>query len=96
MAANRLHGKTWKEFLSKRFAEYQIDRNYPPKDGTSRKLLYLRFGYISIREMVDNLKNLKNKTEESDGRRGRIGRTTDSIDSNGCTKKSRTESSKEL
>jgi len=57
--------KTWKEFLSKRIADYHVHRNYPAIDGTSRMSPYLRFGCISIREMVEDVVNLKEKRQGS-------------------------------
>jgi deoxyribodipyrimidine photo-lyase len=57
--------KTWKEFLSKRIIDYHVHRNYPAIDGTSRMSPYLRFGCISIKEMVEDVVNLKEKRQES-------------------------------
>ena len=43
-----LPGKIYKGFLQ----NYGVDRNFPAKDATSRIGLHLRFGTVSIRELV--------------------------------------------
>tara|TARA_B100001741_G_C16551749_1_gene599784 strand:+ start:1528 stop:2829 length:1302 start_codon:yes stop_codon:yes gene_type:complete len=43
-------------------SEYEMTRNYPYLDNTSRVGAYLRFGLISIRKLVNNANQEKNKT----------------------------------
>lgn len=41
---------------------YEVTRNFPAIDGTSMLGVYLRFGVVSIREMVKNALTVKNET----------------------------------
>jgi deoxyribodipyrimidine photo-lyase len=50
--------KIFKQFCQKKIKDYTDNRNYPSIDGTSFLSVYLRFGLISIREMVAHLYQL--------------------------------------
>ena len=47
--------KKWKKNIIK---SYQNSRDFPSRNGTSRLGIHLRFGTISIRELVNNSENL--------------------------------------
>ena len=51
--------KAWKAFLKEPITRYESGRNLPGVPGTSRMSAYLRFGCISVRRMLEDIRAME-------------------------------------
>lgn len=67
VANEEMAQKVFLQFCKKRIKDYTTQRNFPSIDGTSYLSIYLRFGLISIREIVSHLYQIGFKKDVESG-----------------------------
>jgi deoxyribodipyrimidine photo-lyase len=65
--------RRWKDFLARRSANYDEERNHPDSDGSSQLSPYLHFGHISAHEMFfDVLEHEKFRADQISKPNGKV------------------------